>query len=280
MENKIFIVANGGIGDVILFAAAIKKFRETRFPNAFIECRTSDRVYDLMINVPEFNAVQSGFTPSSAEEFLHSLKPELRPFAFSFDFPYRGKSKEINENRHIIDMGADILGVSLEPHERRGYVYIPDSSKKAADSILENINKPFICIAPFSRIREKDWGLDNFRHLEEQCLKNFQILQLGVSGNEILSQNVVPVFDKKLTVIAEIIRRAKYFIGLDTGLSHMSAAVQTPMSVIHIGHTIKRCGVLGNANILHAKDRNESNNQDFQEKVIVTVRTELESASR
>ena len=97
-----------------------------------------------------------------------------------------------------------------------------------------------IVIAPFSSKRNRDWSCDNFRILINELSKTYKIILLGsveqknelfglINGND----NIEVLADcLKLNEIPFIIKSARLFIGLDSGITHIALKMDVPIIAI------------------------------------------------
>ena len=119
---------------------------------------------------------------------------------------------------------------------------LPDGSCHAVDFYLRQVNGPeglvpgiaarprqterFVAMHPFSGSARKNWPLERFRQLAEQLSVPVQF----TAGPEEALDGAVRFSD--LLDLAEWLASASVYIGNDSGVSHIAAAVGTPSLVI------------------------------------------------
>jgi heptosyltransferase-3 len=108
-------------------------------------------------------------------------------------------------------------------------LYLQDQHRKKVDAL--NIKKPYIVIHCQSNFAPKDWPAQRWEQLIQWLSKNynFQIVEIGLKSNLNVHTESYTNLCGKLTILetAEVIRRANYFIGLDSGPSHLGNATGT-----------------------------------------------------
>lgn len=112
-----------------------------------------------------------------------------------------------------------------------------------AQELLDGIGD-HIVIAPFSAGANKDWPLDYYQDLINQLHKNITITIVVVGAKKQESEQLVNVINLtgRTTIMesAEIISRAKLFIGGCCANLHIASAVKTPAIGLYGPTSIKR----------------------------------------
>ncbi len=97
-----------------------------------------------------------------------------------------------------------------------------------------------IIIAPFTSVMNRDWKKDNFSELINNLKTKNRIVLLG-SKNQLDQLKVLSGNDKNITILAGelnlnelpiLIKEAKLFIGLDSGLTHIALKMDCPLVAI------------------------------------------------
>ena len=134
---------------------------------------------------------------------------------------------------------SEALGISIQGDMTVLDVSQPsDNDKQSVDYLLENVglqkDAQFICLAPFTGLEQRNWSIENSRifvNLVKEHLKIPVVIigppQKTVSANEIGAYNLVG--QTSLMEMTDIIRRAKLYIGSDSGPMHIAGAVNTPL---------------------------------------------------
>jgi heptosyltransferase-3 len=141
-------------------------------------------------------------------------------------------------------------------------VYIPNAAVMKVDAL--NLPSEFIAVNCKSNASEKDWSTEKWEKLVNWIgdYSGMQVVEIG------LTPLITGTFSVKnlcgeLSILesAEVIRRAKLFIGVDSGPAHLANAVGTPGIVLigsYLGFEqyIPFSGFYGNgtgAEIIHAR---------------------------
>ena len=141
-------------------------------------------------------------------------------------------SKNILTNNYfnhgnILDVFAKVSGlptVQVSPK-----MYIPVAVESAINQL--NLPKKFIVIHCHSNYSPKDWQIYHWEKLVSNLLSefNYQIIEIGLKSTLNIYHSQYHNFCGKLSLLetAEVIKRANYFIGIDSGPAHLSNAVGT-----------------------------------------------------
>ena len=152
------------------------------------------------------------------------------------------------ENTHSAEQQLALLGFVGVPVEDRpkSRLAVMDSAarsidEKVGDSAIRNPESAFALFHPTSAFFTKQWATENFaRTAEFLAEKGFQIVAVA-SKNEgkVLedlkhkSKVLVTTFDDlTLPEITALADKARLFVGNDSGIAHIAAAVSTPSVVI------------------------------------------------
>ena len=87
------------------------------------------------------------------------------------------------------------------------------------------------------RADTKEWPQDRWQELTRRLGRDFELVQVGVSADPVLpgvrdSRGRTTLFE-----VASLIANATAFVGLDSGLMHVAAAMHTPAVIIYGGRT-------------------------------------------
>lgn len=119
-------------------------------------------------------------------------------------------------------------GISL-PTDDQPRLYIQPKHQAAVDRL--NLKGPFIVIHTCSNYAPKDWPAENWNKLVKQLIETFPhtIIEVGLKSCVSIESDRYLNLCKKLSLLetGEIISRASYFIGLDSGPSHLANATGT-----------------------------------------------------
>ncbi|MGC2236590.1 MAG: glycosyltransferase family 9 protein [Pyrinomonadaceae bacterium] len=136
---------------------------------------------------------------------------------------------------------------------------------KLAESKIQNLKSKIALIHPVAAFDTKQWATENFARVAEFLYeKGFSIIAIATRKErevlEKLKQNSrvpIAVFDDlTLPEITALASKAKLFVGNDSGIAHIAAAVETPSVVI-----------FGSSNITHWRPWTNAPNEIVYEKL-------------
>ena len=125
-------------------------------------------------------------------------------------------------------------------------IWLTREAKEKASKVLLNIynKQKIIAFAPVTNWKRKEWPIQNFINLanmltnENSPLHNAKIILLGGSGEKNSVREIVStlgevrvlnlVAELDILSVAAILKKCNIFVGNDSGLMHLSAAVGTP----------------------------------------------------
>ena len=156
---------------------------------------------------------------------------------------------------HSVEQQLALLGWTGVPVTDRPRTHLAVTGE-AAESIYEKLrargidaSEPFALIHPAAAFETKQWATENFARVAEE-LKTRGLSTVAVAArNEaatlqslvnLSSARVVDFADLSLPEVTALAARARLFVGNDSGIAHMAAAVLTPLVVI-----------FGSSNIAH-----------------------------
>jgi ADP-heptose:LPS heptosyltransferase len=121
------------------------------------------------------------------------------------------------------------LGAGLPPLTDAPRVYISASVVQAVDTLA--LPDRFVVIHCSSNEAYKDWSPQKWNELITWCVHEYQVAVVEVGLRPVLAGNRTGVIDlcgkTSLLETAEVIRRARLFIGVDSGPAHLANAVGT-----------------------------------------------------
>lgn len=141
-------------------------------------------------------------------------------------------SKNILTNNYfdygnILDVFAQVSG--LPTVQEAPKIYIPKQVEFSVDQL--NLPKRFIVVHCHSNYSPKDWQIYHWEKLVEDLLSEFDchVIEIGLSSTLNIYHSQYHNFCGKLSLLqtAEVIKRAHYFIGIDSGPAHFANAVET-----------------------------------------------------
>ncbi|MDQ6655190.1 MAG: glycosyltransferase family 9 protein, partial [Verrucomicrobiota bacterium] len=284
------MIRGGAIGDFVLTLPAIKLLRDA-WPHARLEilgykhiiALAERRFYADAVRSIEYGALASFFAKGA------ELPTELCEYFGSFDLiiSYLFDPDEVFENNlrrcgstQIIRGPAKLrthehaavqlarplstLGLELEAHGAQLFPTAADHATAAA-FLPGNANR-LLALHPGSGSAAKNWPLGNWLSLGQQLARDAHLVVIGGEADTAQIAELraawsgLPVsfvVDQPLTSVAAVLARCKLFIGHDSGISHIAAAVGT-RCVLLFGPTDPRVWAPAGkrVHVLSAGDRN------------------------
>jgi heptosyltransferase-3 len=256
--RKILFISHNRLGDCVLSTSLIRWANE-QFPDAKIHLACGKVSADLFTHFPSIVDIY----PITKEKWnLHWLKLwsyfrkqkwdliiDLKNTAISRILPSQQrlvlkKPKDPTEKIHKIIHYAKLVGYDKT---HKAYDPILFSSKKDKSKIthlLGNGAAPHIVLSPAANWRGKQWRAENFAKLindlkADPSFKDAKFILLGAPNEmEVINEVIDNISSTKnifnlageltLTEITACLEYADLFIGNDSGLMHMAAAVKCP----------------------------------------------------
>lgn len=131
------------------------------------------------------------------------------------------------EHGNILEVFAKVGGLPILNHSPK--IYIPKMIEDKIDNL--HFSKKTIVIHCHSNYSPKDWQVYHWEKLVLDILNefNFNVVEIGLESTLKVSHSAYYNLCGKLSLLetAEVIKRAEYFIGIDSGPAHISNAVGT-----------------------------------------------------
>lgn len=266
-KGKILVIRGGAIGDFILTMPVLQALKQN-FPATHLEVLGYPKVANLAVEAGWAHATRSIEAPGLARFFapMGPVPPEWLQYFAQFDIiiTYLFDPDDLFQNNvslsgkhHYIKgphrpderLNLHAVDVFLKPLEKLA-IYetgvLPDLSRLG--SLQPNdTDKKTIALHPGSGSTKKNWHLENWIRLTDQLLSDacVEILIVGGEAERESVEKLHGLFPTERTRIlmnlplgdvARALSRCQAFIGHDSGISHMAAALDVP-SVILWGPT-------------------------------------------
>ncbi len=262
--NRILVIRGGAIGDFVLTLPSIALLRNA-FPQARLEilgykhivALAENRFYAQAVRSIEYAALASFF--ARAAELPNELCEYFRSFDLVVSYLFDPDrifqqnlaragvenflfcSPKISGDEHAAKQLArplEQLGLILKDAAAR--LYPSSDDQKSAAEFIKNLRSPIIALHPGSGSSTKNWPHENWFHLaswllETKCAGSLLIVG-GEADEEALSamkslagqkDDVHFAIDLPLPALAAILEKCAFFLGHDSGISHIAAAVGT-----------------------------------------------------
>lgn len=282
--NRILVIRGGAIGDFILTLPAIKLLRDN-YPESHLEILGYKHITALAENRFYANATRSIEYAALARFFSRAaeLSPDLANYFSGFDLIVSylfdpdeifatnlrrcgefeliaGPAKPDDHEHAALQLARPLTAIGLTLADRAAKVYPSSADRAAGQGFSSTLSEPLIAIHPGSGSDAKNWPPDRWQALAENILVRFPTATLIVFGGEadrpalgvlrriLLSDRVKFAQDLPLTTVAAIAERCALYIGHDSGISHIAAAVETP-ALLLFGPTDPRVWAPANRNV-------------------------------
>ena len=250
--SRILVIRGGAIGDFILTLPAIKLLRDS-FPTAHLELLGYKHIVALAEMSGYANAARS-IEYSGLSSFFsrdRELPPELVEYFGSFQqvvsylfdpdriFAHNlrraGVRNLITGSPKITDQehAARQLARPLE----RLALYLHDPAARILPNEPRKPDRSLIAIHPGSGSATKNWPVERCMEMSRQLLKeDLRLLLVGGEADEEVMQRMEELLPEDrvetaknlpLPVLAKRLQNCALFIGHDSGISHLAAAVGT-----------------------------------------------------
>lgn len=174
------------------------------------------------------------------------------------------------ENTHSAEQQLALLGFVGVPvlDKPKSRLAVTESAKNSIENKLSSLvlhSSSFALLHPAAAFDTKQWATKNFARIAESLVeKKLQVIAAATKNErEVLEKlretSSVPIIifdDLTLPEITALAARAKIFVGNDSGIAHIAAAVKTPSVVI-----------FGSSNINHWRPWTNAPNEIVYEKM-------------
>lgn len=217
----------------------IKELRSFNYTKAYILKRS-------------FSSALIGYLTGAPERI--GFDTERRGFLLTRRVPY---DHNLHETQNFLNClrydGIQVIDDHLE-------AWISTNEREDASNLLINQGweqgEPIFAIHPFSAVRERSWPLKRFIQLANRLSSNYgwPVLWLGGRNDLIYKEDILSGFKGKalMTIGCVDIRQsmallslARLFVGNDSGIMHLAAALHVPLVAIFGPQSEKKFGPWG-----------------------------------
>ena len=250
---QILFITSSRVGDAIL-TTGILKYLVDNYKTAKFTIACGPVAKGLFDNVPGLEAI---ITMRKASLLGHwrrlyfstflkrwDLVVDLRGSAIAWFLPTKKRVIYKKKNK-IIHRIEDMQNIPNGNTPHSPYIWLSKENKKFADDILgERMAQALIIIGPTANWGAKIWEADRFSNLVHLLTSNFCSLQsamiavVGGPGEELIAKPIIDAIPSQRRIdlvgaipfldVAAVLERATLYIGNDSGLMHLSAAVGAP----------------------------------------------------
>jgi heptosyltransferase-2 len=261
-RGKILIIRGGAIGDFILTIPAIAAIRR-QFPDAHLEVLGYPHIIQLAQAGGLVNRVQSIEARALAGFFARhgSLEPDLADYFSEFDIilsylydpddifrtnigrcstaqfivgPYRPNERETRHATKVYLQPLERLAIFDADHLPRLKIGAPANKQDAVSTVA---------LHPGSGSEKKNWPEEKWADLLQHLVSStdFHLLLVGGEAEGERLQRLAAALPPKRTRVAQslplaelarLLQECNVFVGHDSGISHLAAAVGLPGVVL------------------------------------------------
>ena len=262
--KEILIIRIGAIGDIILFLPVLQAIRK-RFPDASIEMMGQKDRLSLLEESNYIDKIVSIEDKDLFSLFVKDAHPKdgLLQYLNRFDLIFSFIKEEVFSNNikkfckggvisippfppderkgHVIDYLLDSLKkYGIESDNKTPELYIGEDTKKMAEDFLKTqginpIQDTIFAIHPGSGSKNKNWPLKRFSEVATWMREKYNakiLLILGPAEEGIFDamKDMSPVLAKNLPLklLSGLIALCRFYIGNDSGVTHIAAALGIP----------------------------------------------------
>jgi heptosyltransferase III len=289
--KRILVIRGGAIGDFILTLPAIKLLRD-QFPQAHIEILGYTHIILLAENRFHADAIRSLESRPLATCFVRGavLPAELNEYFGSFDLilsylfdpegifqsnlkrcginMFLAGPPKLNGREHAaFQLARPLEQIGLHLQDLSARIYPAKQDREFARNVLTDSSKPVVAFHPGSGSETKNWPVEKWRRLGEHFLSTeSNLLVIGGEADEERLRFLETAWKDKrarfvknlpLPHLAALLETTSLFVGHDSGVSHIAAAVGT-RSLLLFGRTDPAIWAPANENVtvLRAPDGN------------------------
>ncbi len=257
-KARILLIRGGAIGDFILTLPAISELRQ-RWPDAYIELLGYPRIaeiarlgglVDRVVSLdksnmasffafrPVFSQEQKDFVTSFdlvvtwLHDPRHTFRDNLR--SAGVDWLVEG-SPMVTKGCHAIDhLVQPLEQLAIFPVDPYPTINLPDDLLARGREILARLglNAPVLAIHPGSGSLKKNWPVQRYLDLARTLQRAWPVyFVVGEADEQVIwalgqvDQNVPILRDITLMELAAVLSHGRSFIGNDSGITHLAAAV-------------------------------------------------------
>jgi hypothetical protein len=208
--------ANGGIGDELLMTAVARAARVAGHPIHVLACYPS-----LWRDNLDPASVQTGLERWSYARLRGWIPTEIVHLAYRTGAP-----------GHLAEQMAAHVGVTLPAGWRPVISAVPAAQRDPRLIVIQNS-----CRGARFAATTKEWPQSRWEELARRLGRDFRLVQVGTVSDPALAHAEDRRGHTTLHEAADLLGQAALFLGLESGLQHVAAAMHTPSVIIYGGRS-------------------------------------------
>jgi ADP-heptose:LPS heptosyltransferase len=255
LRSKIAVLFPGALGDFICFLPALQKLAQTAEVDLFARSEFADIVpRGVTVRSLECNQISRMFTANAAED--QRLQDFFCAYAAIYSWFASGRSEFVrqvtslacgrarlypfqptNSSIHQTEYYLGFIGLDGDSSPEPEVALRPEGVAWCDEFCATHklCRGPLLVIAPGSGAREKNWPADFFLAIVEwwrEAIHGVVVLLTGPveeerGGVERLRASCLVANDLTLSQAAALLARSDVYLGNDSGITHLAAAVGT-----------------------------------------------------
>lgn len=236
--KKIACILYRTLGDVVLCNTLAKEIKK-KYPESHLTWYVNEEYAEVITFSPDIDEIAC---PPNKDFILKEVSSGIydEVFWFAQETVEDNIWHQVDKYRHqhLVDFYAQRCGFKIT--ERREYMYPQKQDFTTVDAILAERKIPtekMCAIHTATLVPSKNW--DKFLFLyKELKLSDYAVLQVG-GLKDVFVVSEAEDFRKQVSLnqLAALLSRCKFFVGLDSGVSYISSAMDIPTYVL-MGPTI------------------------------------------
>nr|WP_315244401.1 glycosyltransferase family 9 protein [uncultured Flavobacterium sp.] len=186
--------------------------------------------YDIAINVDQGSSSGRLATKFSNSKFKFFGDLPFSANLYYGDYAHIAKYPIYHFRDYLTKLGFEKKDSTIAPLDLKLNSHEIAAGKKTLENLVENTNKT-ICIFTYAtgaKCLSESWWEDFYANLKAEY-KNYNIIEiLPIENVSQIGFKAPTFYSKHIREIGAVIANADLFIGADSGIMHLSSAVQTP----------------------------------------------------
>jgi ADP-heptose:LPS heptosyltransferase len=231
------------MGDIIA-CEPVTRWARKRYPTSRIVWVTKPAYAELLTSHPDIEAVLTVRSLASVPAIVQS-----GVFDATIDLHVNSRATDIEDVRYTKTWGNPAIDTTTYLRERsligalskaagieelsgEASLHIPPAAKETIDRL--NLPASFVVVHTTSNDPARDWTTEAWQELAAYIVDaGLHVIEVGTDSRLAASSGVTS-YCGRLRVIesAELIRRARFFIGIDSGPAHMANVWHTPSLIL------------------------------------------------